>query len=521
MVASAVANVLRNSLLHSQVKNETERYRKKGEQFRRFFQNLPTLAFAVDSEGRIIDFNQIGSKKTGFKKEEIMGRELRLLWSAAKPIANIKEKLRKGGSFTEEEASISKKGGGVINARLSFSSLEESGNSCQGLIAVASEVSPPKQDELDLVQAERLSSIGKVVATVAHELRNQLGGVLGFSQLLLVKNTHPELSLDLERVSTCAERCRKIVNSLLDFSRKSQPERKILGLNGILRKTLDMVEKQYQAAGIDLEIDFDTELPFCLVDFHQMQQVFLNLLRNAQQAILSKKRGGKICIRTRNEGHKVLVEIQDDGPGMSRDIMGRIFDPFFTTKPMGEGTGLGLSMVHGMITSHEGHIEVDSQPGQGATFRIRLPVTDKTPEAEELVEDSQNSTSERRILVVDDDPIMLDLFLEIIWSMGHRGDTAANGHEALEKVKKNDYDLVISDLKMPQMDGIQLFYEVQKLKPKMVEKYLFATGDVTYMNSHEFMLLSERPCLIKPINIDEMQRTIENIFSRTSENRVN
>jgi len=225
-----------------------------------------------------------------------------------------------------------------------------------------------------LLQSEKMSAVGQLVSGVAHELNNPLAGVMGYTQLMMSRPIDPKLRNDLERVFNEAQRAAKIVQNLLTFARKHKPEKRYLGLNGIIEKTLELRAYEMKVSNIVVETAFDPVLPRTLLDFHQMQQVILNIVTNAEQAMLEAHGRGRLAITTRGRGDHVEVRFQDDGPGIPPEHLSRVFDPFFTTKPVGKGTGLGLSICDGIVKEHGGILRVESSPGRGAAFVIELPI---------------------------------------------------------------------------------------------------------------------------------------------------
>ncbi len=512
IVASAAANAVKNSLLYRQVQEESLQHKTKAQQLRHLFDHLPDLIFLADPTGRIVDINRSASRVTGYTRDEILDRDLTVIWPSADSVSRLQDNLKNGRPWDAGEVQLRQKNGKPVTAHLTLSPLGNPGGKLQGIIAIAQDLSEQKRTEMQIQHAERLSSVGELVATVAHELRNRLTGVLGFSQLLSLKNRDPALTRDLDRISHSAENCRKIVQDLLSFSRKSEPDPKVLGINAILRKTLELEERQLEEFGIRVELDLDPQLPRCHLDFQQIQQVFLNLIANARQAISAHGSGGTIRISTRPEEKQVVVEIQDSGPGMDRETRTQIFDPFFTTKQSEVGTGLGLSISYGIIRNHQGQIEVESEPGKGSLFRIRLPITHASDDAAPM-EAASIPARGRAILVVDDDPTILELYMEIRRGMGHQVDTAAIGLEAYRKVQEKSYDLIISDLKMPKMDGLELLERIMKLKPDISSRIVVTTGDLNYLRKNRDLNLSEIPCLLKPLNVMEVEQVVERVLA--------
>jgi signal transduction histidine kinase/Fe-S-cluster-containing hydrogenase component 2 len=228
------------------------------------------------------------------------------------------------------------------------------------------------QDQL--IQAEKLASLGQLAAGVAHELNNPLGGILLYSSLLLEKmdKTHHHFE-DIEQIQSETKRCKNIVQGLLDFSRQSRTQGTVVDLNTIIEKTLSLVTHQSLFKNTTIIKNLDPAIPKIYADPGQLQQVFLNIILNAVQAMQGK---GNLILTTRKHQNKVMASVKDTGPGMSAKISKKIFDPFFTTRPQGQGTGLGLAIAYGIIQKHKGTIQVKSRPGKGAEFRIILPDAD-------------------------------------------------------------------------------------------------------------------------------------------------
>ena len=232
-----------------------------------------------------------------------------------------------------------------------------------------------KQLQQELYLARKLASVGELAAGVAHEINNPLTGVLGFSQRLMRKSTDEELSRDLEIIHSEAQRAAGVVRNLLAFARRRQPKKEYSNINDIVNKTLELRGYALQTANIEVVTNLAPSLPQIMVDFSQMQEVFLNIIMNAEQAMNEAHGEGKLTISTRRIKDYVRVSFADDGPGISPGSLDKVFDPFFTTRAEVGGSGLGLSACHGIVTEHGGKICVRSKPGEGATFSVKLPLS--------------------------------------------------------------------------------------------------------------------------------------------------
>ncbi len=227
----------------------------------------------------------------------------------------------------------------------------------------------------ELYLSSRLASIGELAAGVAHQINNPLTGILGFSERLLRKSTDKEATRDLERIHNEAARTAKIVQNLLTFARRHKPKKEYADINDILQKALELRAYELKTGNIEVALDLAPDLPQAIADFNQIEEVFLNLILNAEQAMIETHHGGKLSIKTRQTKDYIRISFADDGPGIPAEHLDRLFDPFFTTRGEKGGTGLGLSICHGIVTEHEGKIYAKSKPGKGSTFFVELPVT--------------------------------------------------------------------------------------------------------------------------------------------------
>lgn len=375
-----------------------------------------------------------------------------------------------------------------------------------------------KDTQSQLIQTEKLSAMGKFVAGIAHELNNPLTGVIGFSQMLQESGISEKQEGLLNRIIGSAERCRKIVQSLLSFSRRYKPERKLVDVNDLLESALEILNYELTTSNLNVLKDLSPDLPEIMMDPHQIRQVFLNIISNAIQAA-EERQDGRLQISTQRKHDQIRIRFQDNGKGISAEDLPNIFNPFFTTKPVGSGTGLGLSLAYGIVHEHGGTITAESQPEHGATFTIDLPVilsaaeTVKPAAAERLEPTYPRSLKEKKILVIDDEESILELIREALVSRGYKVDTAGDGSSALELAGNNFYDLVVCDWKIPGTGGQKIYEQLQRIKPEAVEHFLFITGDVLSQNAEQFLRNEAKICLLKPFSVDEFRSTIEKMLT--------
>jgi len=374
-----------------------------------------------------------------------------------------------------------------------------------------------KTTQAQLVQSERLSAVGEFVAGVAHELNNPLAAVMGFSELLKGANVDEKQRRHLDLIFKSSQRCQKIVQSLLSFARRHQPERKPVAVKKLIEDVIEIIAYQLRTSNVEVVCRFAPDLPLVFADGHQVQQVLLNLLNNARQAIEAHQAGGRIIVTTERKGHFIRIYIQDNGPGIAAENLQRIFDPFFTTKEVGKGTGLGLSLCYGLIKEHGGNISVTSQPGHGATFTIELPASDDTHPndgASNIEDHSVNPTEGfgKKVLLVDDEDILLEMVRDDLLRHGYEVVTANNGEAALRELHTHTVDAICCDIKMPGLTGPQLYEWLRTARPEVARRIVFMTGDIIN-ESLQFFLEQERlSCLNKPFNLRDLRDAVKNII---------
>jgi two-component system NtrC family sensor kinase len=369
-----------------------------------------------------------------------------------------------------------------------------------------------------LVQSERLSAVGQLVAGVAHELNNPLAIILGYAQLMIrMPEITPRMSECLSKLEEAGQRCQRIVHHLTIFAQKQKAEKRYVNINDALSSVLDIRKDQLQADHVAVTTEFDPRLLVVFADFQQLQQVFLSILNNAREALMTQNRLDRsIRLVTRLQDDFVAVDIIDNGPGIGEGHLSRLFDPFFTTKEFGKGIGLGLSVCYGIIKEHQGDIKVSHTEGGGATFTITLPLhritrPEERPEEPEAAQES--SPVGFRILIIDDEPGILDILASTFRQAGYTVDTVRRGDEGFARATRNPYDLVLLDIWLPDVDGKTLYQNIVAHRPELKTRILFITGDTVSPNTMKFIERTGNQYLAKPFDIEKVRRLVANLLS--------
>ena len=362
-----------------------------------------------------------------------------------------------------------------------------------------------------LLEAGKLATMGNLLAGVAHELNSPLSVILGQVGLFSQTGVDPKARARVKDIGEAAERCVRIVRSFLTMARRHPPERGHVSLNHLLREAVELLSFELRIASIEIVYDLERDLPLVWADGHQLKQVIVNLVTNARQAVQDSAPPRQLRLATRyDERHSsVGIEVADSGPGIPAELRARVFEPFFTTKPDGEGTGLGLALARGMVEGHGGTIEIESTPGEGARFIISLPLG-APPESQEESSELQAAgpVVGKSILVVDDEPAVASLLAEALSRDGYKVDMAANGAVALRMLGARDYDLIISDSGMPELNGRELYREIERREPRLSRRFVFVTGDILNPRTRAFLAETGAPQLEKPFTVESVKRVV-------------
>ncbi len=330
------------------------------------------------------------------------------------------------------------------------------------VILMITDVTERKRLEMQLQHVQKMEAIGTIAAGVAHNFRNTLTEILVNSQLIQMSyKDESGLHEVAGRINTSVRRGSRLVDGLLQFSRKQiKEEFEIIDLSDVINELCQIIRKSFDQK-IDIQTDLPAKLPI-MGDATSLSQALMNLCNNARDAMPD---GGRLIIKAVKEGKQVIVTIADSGGGMDRDAVGKCFDPFFTTKPIGKGTGLGLSTTYGIIKSHDGMISADSHPNRGTTFKILFSLAFDEKQGEQKDSPVIARGKGQRVLVVDDEPEILNAMRDLLEYLGYRPELAPNGKKGLEKYRSKKLDAVLMDINMPEMDGITCIEKILNHDP--------------------------------------------------------
>jgi PAS domain S-box-containing protein len=511
-----------------------EALRESEERFRHTFYTSPdAITLGRLREAVFVDVNEGFTKLTGYERDEVIGRtafELNI-WADPKDREKMVAELTQKGFCDNMEALFRRKDGSLGVGLLSGKIINLGG--IPHTIAVTRDISEIKRVEEErkrleaqLLQAQKMESVGRLAGGVAHDFNNMLGVILGRAELALasLSPTDP-IRKDILDIQSAAKRSAELTRQLLAFARRQTAEPRVLDINDTIQGMLGMLRR---LIGEDIELAWipgDGVWPV-RIDPAQVDQILANLVVNARDAISDV---GRITIESENcilgeqychdrpyvaPGRYVLITVTDSGCGMTKDVMDRIFEPFFTTKEVGKGTGLGLATVYGIVKQNEGYINVYSEVGRGTSFKIYLPAyLEKAYDTPNAREDIGPSGGQETILLVEDEPMLLDIERNMLERLGYKVLTALGPVKALEILNCHEaqIDLLITDVVMPEMNGRDLWEKASALRPSM--KCLFTSGYTANVVARHGVLKEGVNFIQKPMTISELDKKIRKALS--------
>jgi PAS domain S-box-containing protein len=352
--------------------------RESEEKYKNLVGATSDIIWETDAEGRFTFISPKIKDILGYKVDEVVGKKRTLDFvpkgQFRKWLKRFKELNAKREPFFGLEIPHLHKNGRQVIFETSGIPLFDGEGKLMGYVGINRDITERRQMQEQLVITDRLASVGELAAGIAHELNNPLTGVIGFSQLLMDKEMPEDIKQDIKVVYSEAQRASQVVKNLLTFARKHAAAKEKVNINDIIKKVLELRAYEQNLENIKVDARLDPDLPETMVDYFQLQQVFLNIIINAEYFMKEAHHKGELTITTERVNNKVRASFADDGPGIAKENLGHLFDPFFTTKEVGKGTGLGLSICHGIVAEHGGRMYVESELGKGATFIVELPI---------------------------------------------------------------------------------------------------------------------------------------------------
>ncbi len=381
-----------------------------------------------------------------------------------------------------------------------------------GLVLVMLDVTIARRLRDQITRSEKLSSLGRMIAGVAHELNNPLTSVIGYAQLVRAMPQGENVSARLDTIRREADRCRRIVQNLLRFAREHTPERRPFSLNEVVENVALLLAYPVRSSGCRIVLSLDRTVPAVVGDAHEVEQALVNLVTNAQQAMTGAGAGGSITLTTSlgTEG-RVVLDVEDEGPGVPEEVRAKVFDPFFTTKPVGQGTGLGLWLAYSAVTAHGGSIGLQASASGGALFRLEFPgggraLGSGATVAPETFDHAPSVSA--RILVVDAESSLAALICDTLRAEGHRAVAAHDAIQALDLLSVEPFDLLVSDAGLPGLSGDRLLREVERIRPGLRHRILLTTGDWVSKEPEAVARRLGAGLLRKPFELDELRRVV-------------
>ncbi|MDB4877176.1 MAG: sensor protein [Gemmatimonadetes bacterium] len=480
--------------------------RVSDERYRSVVDNSPYGIYRVAFDGRFVTVNRALCAIVGYTEQELFAASISMLYVDPAERQRLLADYEYRPHGTPVDVPWRCKDGRIITTRVwVYADRDESGR-IKHFDGYVEDVTPLRATEQALRQSEKLAALGQLVSGVAHELNNPLSAILLFTEDLLATQRPVEEQEALGIIAQQARRSRAIVRDLLSFVRSREVMREPIEPNTFLNQVKRALQPQLAELGVTLHVDVPPDGAVIHVDRAGIEQVVTNLVINAAQAVGV---GGNVWLAARTEVGQYVIEVTDDGLGIPSEVMPRIFEPFFTTKPMGQGTGLGLSVSLGVVQQHGGSIAAEngsSENASGARFIVRLPMPAVAIAVDEATAGPivpAEGTGARHVLIVDDEVTIRRALNRFYSRRGWTVTEAEDGARAYEHLVESSesFDLVISDVKMPEVSGIELHAALQSLRPDVLDRMVFCTGEVESPAVASFVAETGCKVLLKPFDL--------------------
>jgi len=497
--------------------------------YKSLFDESLDCIFRIDNNGDIVMVNRAGAEMFGFQSpEEVIGTQAVRLWADDGERKKFFDILAREKVLRGYPVKAKKRTGGIIHLEVSCHLLKGEQGNYLGLEGILRDITERKILEEQLLQSQKIEAVGTLAGGVAHDFNNILTAIIGYTHVVLMKMKQDDpLHYELQQVLAAADRAALLTQSLLAFSRKQMVHLAPIEINDVLKKFGSFLVRLVRE---DIEISTTTsdEKLTVLADKGQIEQALMNLVTNAQDAM---PHGGRLLIETRRcsiddsfiaahgygkPGAYVLISVSDTGGGMDEQTKQKIFEPFFTTKEVGKGTGLGLALVYGTVKKHDGFITVYSEPREGTTFKIYLPLTDQPLEKiarPSAFETAYAAGGTETILVAEDDEALRTMAFSILTNAGYNVIVAVDGLEAIQKFTehKDSIQLALLDVIMPKKNGHDVFKEIAPLSPGL--KFIFMSGYTENVLDNIEVQGRHVSFLLKPVSPEELLRKMRSVLN--------
>ncbi|MFQ5328798.1 MAG: ATP-binding protein [Thermodesulfobacteriota bacterium] len=511
-VGHLIAFATNGRALEGKVRERTRALSDSNAYLEEIIANANDMILTVDRGGRITFTNQ-KVLDIGYRSEKLRRRSYASFCNETVPVNILKILIRSGRALWDTV--VTDDAGDRRELSCNISAVKGKGGRIVYFLVVARDVTEEKKILKSINTMEKYASLGEIAAGIAHELNNRLVPILSYSEMLQNGLATDKREKMVESIYTSAMGCQHIIRSMLDFARPRSQARSPVNINDLLFQSLNLLAYKMESSGIVVTTDFAQTLPCAMADPHQLEQVFINILHNAIQSMDGR---GAVTVSSRHSGDSIVITLADTGCGIPESCIARVFDPFFSTKEVGKGTGLGLSVSYSIIKSHDGDMSVVSRVGEGTTFTIEMPVAREAIAVggSESVEKQHGGAKAQkghgRLLVVDDEEEILGVIREVLEGGGYGVDTTSKVTEAVGMLSTHEYDLILTDVRMPTLDGREFYKLIVEKRPDLKRHVIFITGDIIDGEIGElksFILNAGCSYLQKPFSVGELLEVVE------------
>ncbi|MBC8438689.1 MAG: PAS domain S-box protein [Deltaproteobacteria bacterium] len=503
-----------------------ETLKESEEKYRTVLEANPDPVAVYDIEGNVIYFNPAFTRLFGWSLEECLNKKMDVFvpedaWHETKKMI---KKVLSGERFSSIKTWRYNKKGDIIPVSISGAIYKDQDGNPIGSVINLRDISDQKKMEAQLQQSQKMESIGTLAGGIAHDFNNILSPILGYVEMILMDTPKDSpVRESLNQIYTSALRAKNLVKQILTFSRQDSSELILMKMQPVIKEALNLIRSTIPTT-IEIKQDINPNCGIIKADPTQIHQIVMNLTTNAYHAM--EETGGELKVSLKEvelgeydimtpdmtPGVYACLIVADTGVGMDKNLTDKIFDPFFTTKAIGKGTGMGLSVTHGIVNKMEGTIQVHSEPGKGTQFHVYLPVEKNSPEEQARHSTAKIQGGTEHILLVDDEEAILTMEKQVLERLGYKVTYRTSSLEALEafRANPNKFDLVITDMAMPNMPGDKLSVELTKIRSDI--PILLCTGFSETMSEEKAESIGIKGFLMKPIVMKDLAQKIREVL---------